>query len=144
VTADLSRRRLLALGATAAGGAVALGSAQLAGATRVGATAKRPSLAHWHALVGSTVHFHTHTGRQVALKVREAAALRHDKLLTGSGYALLLVGARHPLLSDAPGVLHHPSFGTQSARLLPVGKPGSRQAYQFIVDGRRPVASARR
>jgi hypothetical protein len=141
---DLSRRRVIGLGAVAVGGAAVLGAAQLMGASIAGAAAtSQRTLTQWTPLVGKNVSFRTGSGKQVTLTVKAATALRHDRLLTGTGYALLLLGPRNPMLSWSPGVLRHPS-GSQPAQLLPVGKPGTRQAYQFIVDGRRPLASARR
>jgi FtsP/CotA-like multicopper oxidase with cupredoxin domain len=141
---DLSRRRVIGLGAVAVGGAAVVGAAQLLGASVAGAAAAtQRTLAQWTPLVGKNVSFRTGSGKQVTLTVKAATPLRHDKLLSGTGYALLLLGPTHPMLSWSPGVLRNPS-GSQPAQLLPVGKPGTRQAYQFIVDGRRPLASARR
>jgi FtsP/CotA-like multicopper oxidase with cupredoxin domain len=141
---DLSRRRVIGLGAVAVGGAAVLGAAQLMGASIAGAAAtSQRTLTQWTPLVGKNVSFRTGSGKQVTLTVKAATALRHDRLLTGTGYALLLLGPRNPMLSWSPGVLRNPS-GSQPAQLLPVEKPGTRQAYQFIVDVRRPLASARR
>jgi hypothetical protein len=141
---ELSRRRVIGLGVVAVGGAALLGATQLMGASVAGAAAASPrTLAQWTPLIGKNVSFRTSSGKQVTLTVRAATALRHDKLLSGAGYALLLLGPTHPMLSWSPGALRHPA-GNQPAQLLPVGMPGTRQAYQFIVDGRRPLTSARR
>ena len=138
----VSRRAFLAFGAAAGGLVLSAPAGDLLGLRRSASpAADLASAEQWRGLVGRYVVATSASGTRLSLLVRSAVPLPADRRLTGRGCSVIFSGPLRPVIPAGSVRLGDRLLGTPTVWLQPVDLPRGHQAYQLIVDRRRPVGS---